>query len=309
MKANLEIDPNFRREITRRDPLAKEWLEYLPETLEQLMTRGWIRSIDGPPAFGKTSLVIPVMSSSGPAALKLVSPAGDIEAEERALKLFADGPIVRLFDASIPERALLLERLDGATSIREMSPESSVTIAGEIAAILANVVAPDAIPSLASDALGWVYGIGEQHRLAETFGRQVPDAQIKAVEAAIRALSHDQTNTITHGDLSLENILLSSARGWLAIDPLLVRGPVINEAHTVIRSLLPQILESEHPETLLRNFTRRFCDAAGADYESAQRLSLARYVASYYWEAQNKGDPANIERLRRASQLTFDILY
>lgn len=38
--------------------------------------------------------------------------------------------------------------------------------------------------------------------------------------------------------------------------------------------------------------------AAGVEVGLAHRLSLARFLASYYWEAQHGGDPGNVENLR-----------
>ncbi|MFT4167019.1 MAG: hypothetical protein QM650_17415 [Microlunatus sp.] len=72
----------------------------------------------------------------------------------------------------------------------------------------------------------------------------------------------------------------------------------------MIRSHLPTLLSSGSPSSLLREWTAEFCDAAGVEVDQVQRISLARYLASYYWEAQNSGDPDNVENLRRGLLLT-----
>lgn len=91
---------------------------------------------------------------------------------------------------------------------------------------------------------------------------------------------------------------------WVAIDPNLTAGTVATEAHTVIRSHLPVLLASESPSGLLRDWTTRFSDAAGVEVGQAQQISLARYLASYYWEAQHGGDPDDVENLRLGMFLT-----
>lgn len=307
MSVPITIPSEFQEEIIRRNKQSQDWIDQLPETLETL-SRKWALSWNDRPAFGRTGLVVPVDTSFGQAALKLISPAGNVKEEARALNLFAGKAIVHLLNVALPERALLLERLDSSRSIHTLPPEVAVTIAGEIANNLATAVAPIDIPSLTRNAQGWEFGIREQHERARSQGAQVPEQQLEGAVEAILALTKDTTDTMTHGDLSLDNIMKSSTGAWVAIDPQLTSGPIIHEAHTVVRSLLPLVLASDTPQMLMADLTMRFCNASGADYEGAQRLSLARYVASYYWESQNNGDPANISRLRRAADLTFRIL-
>lgn len=307
MANHFLITPEFQREITRRNPSAAEWLNTLPATFSELCGR-WGMSPNGAPSFGRTGIAVPVTGTFGDAIIKLVSPASDIESEARALTLLNKAAVVPLLNESIPDRALLLTRLKGTLADANMSLAESATIAGEIAASIATTPAPDDVPTLASGANGWLHGFREQHERALAAGMQVPTNQFEAAQEAIRSLASDDSASMTHGDLSLDNIMQSSTGAWLAIDPLLLAGTVGNEAHTVVRSMLPIILESEQPGQLLHQLTHRFCDAAGTEYETAQRISLARYVASYYWEAQNDGDPANVARLKHAASLTLELL-
>ncbi len=253
-------------------------------------------------------MVVPVVGARGPAVLKLVSPVGRVEAEARALSVLAGRGAVSLLAVSVDDRALLLDRIDGPSLAGLDDPHEAVGLAGEVAARVAGVPAPDDAPKLAALAATWLRELRAQHVKAQEAGVPVPEELSCAAIDVIEALTGDTTDTLTHGDLSLENIMRSAAGRWLAIDPLLLCGPVAYEAHTVVRSLLPRIVASERPAALLRELTRRFCDTAHADYEQSQLLSLARSVASYYWEAQHHGNPANVERLRRLSMLTGRML-
>ena len=135
-------------------------------------------------------------------------------------------------------------------------------------------------------------------------GVAVPEELFTLVLTIVGELGNDTTRTLTHGDLSLSNIMRASPDRWVAIDPYLLAGTAANEAHTVIRSHLPAILASRSPGSLLRGWTAGFSDAAGVEVGQAQRISLARYLASYYWEAQHGGDAGNVENLRLAVFLT-----
>lgn len=307
MNQPLEISQEFKAEITRRSQSAADWIDRLPDTFNETCQR-WRLHIDGSPMYGKTSMVIPVIASGQEAVLKLVSPVVDMASEARALRLFAGTSIVEMLDASEVESAILLERLEDTSLMQVETPEYAVAIAGEIASSIGAVNAPAGVQSLAADASGWLIGIQQQHQQACESGTNVGDEQFSAVLEIIDSMRSFDTKTMTHGDLSMENILKSDSKGRVAIDPLLVCGPITNEAHTVIRSFLPQILDSDTPGTFLDNLTRRFCEAAAADFEQARRISFARYVASYYWESQNGGNLANVRRLRQACDLTYQEL-
>lgn len=301
------IDLRFRAEIIRRDPSAEEWLRALPENFQAIASR-WGLSLDGAPSYGKTSIVLPVSHEGRPAVLKLVSTVVNIESEARALNLFAGNAMVKIFESSIPDRALLLDRLAGPMLTHHTDPTTAVEIAGCIASQLGSVKASPDIPKLAMQAVGWSEGIRQQHELANEVGNAVPDEIYRAARSIIKGLANDTSINLTHGDLSLENIMRASNGTWVAIDPLLICGTIANEAHTVIRSLLPLILDADSPSQLLGDLMKKFCNAAGIDYSLAQRISLARYVASYYWEAQNNGDATNIDRLRQAANLTYQLI-
>jgi streptomycin 6-kinase len=301
------IDPEFRSEIVRRTPSAAECLDQLPGRFQNLVSR-WHLSLDGSPKYGKTSIVLPVARPNRPSALKLVSPTGDIESEARTLQLFAGTATVQLLDISIPDRALLLDRLPGPMFVDHTDSPKAVEIAGGIAGQLGAVELPPDVPKLATQAIGWPMGLHQQHELANEMGIAMPDEIYQAARRIFTDLACDPSTNLTPGDLSLEIIMRASDEAWVAIDPLFICGTIANEAHTVVRSLLPLIMDSDSPGRLMADHTRRFCDAAGTDYATAQQLSLARYIASYYWEVQNYGDSSNIDRLRKGTMLTWQLI-
>ena len=213
---------------------------------------------------------------------------------------------VRLLKADLGRQALLLEWLEGPTLAAEPDYAKAIGMAGAVARQLARTCGPDDVRTLSTGAVGWIELLHQQHAMALHHGSAAPENLFDLVVAIVRELGTDTTRTLTHGDLSLSNIMRAGPDRWVAIDPYFVAGTAANEAHTVIRSQLPVLLASRSPSRLLRDWTARFSDGAAVDAGQAQRISLARYLASYYWEAQHGGDPSNVENLRLGLFLTAD---
>lgn len=299
----FEIPARLQEEVRRRDPEADVWLTDLPTIWRDVSAR-WHLDIAGEPAAGAVSLVVPVRRTRGLAALKLVSPTVDASKEAAALQAFNGNGAVRLLGADLDRQALLLEWLEGPTLAAHPDPAEAIGIAGGVARQLAGTPAPADAPTLSGDAVGWMELLHRQHSIALDRGEAAPEDLFALVVEIVRQLASDSAPTLTHGDLSLSNIMRAGGDRWVAIDPCFIAGTVANEAHTVIRSHLPALLSSESPGGLLREWTAGFCDAAGVEMDQAQRISLARYLGSYYWEVQHGGDPVNVENLRRALFLT-----
>jgi streptomycin 6-kinase len=303
--SSIKIPDGLQAEVRRRDPGADAWLTELPAIWRQ-MSAGWGLSIAGEPSIGSVSLVVPVRRSNGLAALKLISPAIDASREAAALMAFDGHGAVRLLDADLTRQALLLEWLEGPTLAAEPDIAEAISTAGALARQLACTPAPDGAPTLRGDASGWIELLHQQHSMALHRGSAAPEDLFALVVTIVHELGNDTTTTLTHGDLSLSNIMRASPGRWVAIDPYFIAGTVANEAHTVMRSQLPALLATANPSALLRDWTAGFSDAAGVDVDQAQRISLARYLASYYWEAENGGDPGSVENLRLGLFLTAD---
>jgi streptomycin 6-kinase len=296
-----DLDPAFRAQVLRRAPGAEGWLEGLPQLWSRL-SRRWGLAVAGAADTGATSVVLPVEEyrSGRRAALKLVSPVASAGDEAAALIAFDGRGAVALRDVDVDAQALLLEWLEGPSLQDEPDRSCAMRIAGGIAAELATAVAPPGAPSLAVQAIEWLRQLRHQHDVARRTGTALPDARFGLAAEVVSQLAEDRAAGLTHGDLSLSNIRRGE-RGWVAVDPSLVAGTAAYEAHTVVRSHLAEIVASDDPVALAARWTREFTAAAGVDHREAWELSYARFVASYYWESQNQGDPITVERLRRGA--------
>lgn len=304
MTSQLQVLGAFRRRLLHQDRSTAPWLEGIPQHAAQMLER-WDLEADGEAMYGGTSIVLPVRTGDGdPAALKLVSPLASAEAEAIALRALADHGVVGLLRAGADENALLIEHLPGPTLMEHRDLVAAARRAGEVAARIAAVPAPSDAPRLAGSAQAWAEAFQAQHARAVTDGLPIPSGAGERAAEIIDGLAADTSRTLTHGDLSLENVLRRGDGEWVAIDPALLCGPVENEAHTVVRSVLAPVLEGPRPREAIRDVVEAFCEAAGADADRAEEISFARAVASWFWEAQHAGRTDDIERLRRLVELT-----
>ena len=301
----LLVPEALRYEVLRRIPdSGATWLDELPALATDLCRR-WRLTIDGSPGHGATSIVVPVIASTGRSALKLISPWIDAAAERTALEAFGGDGAVRLLEADDSANALLIEWLPGPSLITEPDRTAAMRIAGELAGRLGRTPAPSGVVrSLASGAAAWRRELLTQHQTAEDTGTAFADDIFALALAAVDELATDRTSTLTHGDLSLDNILAAGPGRWVAIDPMLLVGTPAHDVHTIVRSHLADVITDPDPAGTLVAWTREACRAAGTDPAPTHRLSLARYVASAYWEDQNEGDPAIVLRLRAATMIT-----
>lgn len=303
MTQQLQIPDAFRRRLLHQDRTTASWLDGAPD-LSRSMCRRWDLEADGPPLFGGTSIVLPVRTAGGdPAALKLISPLVDAALEVKALTALAGHGVVPLLRADQEDNALLLERLDGPTLLELSDPLAAARIAGEVAVRIAAVPAPSDAPRLAETSRAWGQSFQAQHARAVADGLPIPAGAGERAAEIIDDLAEDSSSTLTHGDLSFANVLRRGEDDWVAIDPGWLCGPFENEAHTVVRSVLPDLLGAPDPRAGMRAVVEAFCESAEADVERAGTLSYARFVASYFWEAQHAGRADDIEHLRRAIEL------
>lgn len=293
-----DLDSGFRAQVLRRSPDARAWLDGLPRVWAQLSQRWGLDAVDEART-GMTSIVIPVQErrSGRRVVVKLVSPAASAEDEATALRAFNGQGAVALLNADNDSQTLLLEWLDGSPLSQMSDRDRAMRIAGEITGQLTTVAAPSNAPTLAAQATAWLGHLHHQHETAHGAGNALPNEVFDLAVGVVNGLASQPAPNLTHGDLSLFNILYSS-RGWVAIDPLLVAGCGEWEAHTVVRTHLPEIVSAQQPAAAVERWTRQFTEAAELDHGWAISLSFARFVGSYYWESQNGGDPENIRALR-----------
>lgn len=198
-------------------PEREAWLRRLPEVVEALVNR-WSLKVGAPFANGEGSCawVAPVRRSDGsPAVLKLGMPHMEAEHEIDGLRFWQGDPTVMLFEADEALNAMLLERCEPGTHLRNLpEPEQDQILAGLLRRVWRPVPALHPFRPLARMTDHW-------SSLALATQRRWKDP---ALVADGLALFHElprnaPVHVLLATDLHAGNVLRARREPWLVIDP------------------------------------------------------------------------------------------
>lgn len=255
------------------------WLDRLPRLVDELLDE-WELVVDGEPMCGFCSVVVPVRTAAGEAAVLKVGFDGDDEGEFEALMLQRAGGrgMVRLLRADPGRHALLLERVHA----RDLSTVGD-TEACEIVAGLYPVIhrpAPPQLRTVTSYVARWVAALGTLPRDAP-----VPRRLVEQAVSLARDLVADPASvgTTVHGDLHQHNVLAADREPWLVIDP----KPMSGDPHYELAPMLwNRWMESAARGSERDQVRRRFLtlvDAAWLDDDRARDWAIVRMVLNASW--------------------------
>ncbi|WP_082046450.1 aminoglycoside phosphotransferase family protein [Arthrobacter sp. L77] len=237
---------------------------------------------------GRCAVVVPVLrrdSDAPPAVLKLSIPHDEALPEPDALELWDGTGAVRLLSASRPEYALLLQRLDGDHSLRDVPLDETPAPWGEVLRRLclrAGTSAPwAAFPHLASEAEQWTDTLPAQwDELGEPFPRWLMEAALEVCQSRGVIGRRSERDVLVHTDLHYDNLLPTSPNrlgDFVAIDP----KPVLGDAEYAVAPMLwnrLDELDAGDPAGHLQAHCRALAEAAGLDAELARGWTVVREV-------------------------------
>lgn len=264
-----------------RGPEWATWVAGLPALSRDLL-EAWDLETDGWPMHGYCSLVVPVRTGDGEAAVLKVTFDGDDESEHEHLALgrWRGEGAVRLLRADPGRRALLLERLheEDLTGMADLD-------ACEVVAALyprLHVPAPPQLRPVTAYVERWSAALARMPRNAP-----VPRRMVEQALSLTRDLVADPASTgvIVHGDLHYLNVLAADREPWLAIDP----KPMSGDPHFELAPMLWNRMD-ELGSAVRTGVRRRFhalVDAAGLDEARARGWVVLRMVLNAHWTVED----------------------
>jgi streptomycin 6-kinase len=219
-------EPFAVQTVEREQQAGREWLDRLPDLVEQLL-RAWNLTLAGPPVAGNVGLVWEVRRADGTAAMLKVSwRDAETRNEAEALRRWDGQGAARLIEASGAAGALLLERLDAGTSLTSVPMGTAIEVAAELLSLL-HVPKWSGSEWSGSEWSGSEWsGMDDALELeshapepGETYREPIRELR-PDVERAFRSAPH----VLLHGDFHYENVLRSGT-SWKAIDPKPSHGP------------------------------------------------------------------------------------
>jgi streptomycin 6-kinase len=255
------------------------WLEQLPALLEQACRR-W-ELTPGEPFLLSFNYVTAAQRADGSeAALKIGVPNFELASEIHALQWFGGDGVCRVLEADPAAGMLLLERLRPGEMLTSLKDDEQRTRIG--AEVMARVrrPAPEGMPFIRLE--DW---FGELRKLRPRFGGGTgyfPRRLVEHVEATLPGLLEARPPMLIHGDLHHFNIL-SSSRGWLAIDP---KGVVGNPEYEVGPFLINPWGEYVDDPGAVRMIGRRIAilsEVLGYERERIRDWGVCHAVLSAFW--------------------------
>lgn len=277
----LTIPPTLDRQRSLGPDWAA-WLDRLPALADEVLTE-WELRLDGAAVHGFCSLVLPVRTPRGIAAvLKLHTDADAEESdhEHLALQRWRGRGAVRLLRADPGRRALLLERLESTDLADHWEEEACAIVAGLYRQLH---VAP--MPQLREQATyvrRWAGALA-----ADAKAVPVPRRLVEQALALAGELCAEPATAVLHGDLHYENVLLGERGGdptWLAIDPKPTNGDPHYELEPMLRNRFEEY--GDGAGSVRAGIRRRFhllVDTAGLDEARARDWVVVRSIVHAHW--------------------------
>ncbi|MEU6641707.1 aminoglycoside phosphotransferase family protein [Saccharomonospora sp. NPDC046836] len=215
---NIDIPPALAAAYSKHSgATGRAWIAALPRLAADFLDR-WDLRLDGPPAHGMASLVLPVRRADDtPAALKLQAVSEDNAATSVGLRVWNGNGVVRLLDHDPDTGTMLLERLDAARPLSSLPDDNAaLQILAELLARLVAVPAPEGIRHLADIAAAM---LDQVPRAVPALRNPAEQQLVRTCASAVAELITEPGDRLLHWDLHYDNILAGHREPWLAIDP------------------------------------------------------------------------------------------
>jgi streptomycin 6-kinase len=257
--------------MARRGPDWAAWVDGLPALVRGLYDE-WELRPDGWMMHGYCALVVPVVTGTGSRAmLKVAFPDVESEHEHLALSHWGGRGAVPLLRADPSRRAMLLEALRDV-SLREAWDLEACTAVGELYGRL-HIPAFNQLRRLSDVVEAAGDAMASLPRSAPLPRRLVEQAVSLSRDFAVDRATN---GTLVHTDLHYDNVLLSEAGDWLAIDP----KPLSGDPHHEVAPMLWNRFEELAGD--VRNGVRRrfhtIVDTAGLDEDRARDWVVVRML-------------------------------
>jgi streptomycin 6-kinase len=270
------------------------WLERLPGLLAGACRRWDL--VPGEPFLLSFNYVTAVRRADGSqAVLKIGVPNHELSSEIHTLQWCNGDGICRVLEADAAAGMLLLERLQPGEMLTSLKDDEQMTRIG--AQVMARVrrPAPEGVPLIRLE--DW---FGELRTLRPRFDGGTgpfPKRLVEHVEATLPGLLAARPPLLIHGDLHHFNIL-SSTRGWLAIDP---KGVVGNPEYEVGPFLInPWGKYANHPGAvqLIERRIAILAEVLGYEREHVRDWGACHAVLSAFWDMAPDGTTGGERTLR-----------
>jgi streptomycin 6-kinase len=282
----LDLPPTFVRNVTTSFPSGASWLGSLPGLLDQAAMR-WELTLGEPFLLSYNYVCAATRSDGTSTVLKIGVPNRELTSEINTLRVYNGQGACRLLEADAEKGMLLLERLQPGTMLATLENDDQAT---EIAAHVMRAIqrpVPDQDGFLS--LRGWFDELRNVRTLFNGGTGPFPAKTFETAEGLIHDLfAEDHPQVLLHGDFHHYNIL-SSARGWLAIDPKGVAGPAEYEVGPLLINPYHVILEETEAVRRTQRRIASLSERLGFERQRLRAWAICHSVLSSYWDMAEDG--------------------
>lgn len=287
----MKLPPGFIKTIQSTfGDKAREWLSQLPELIADASERWGLSNIKPVPNLSYNFVAFAKRGAED-VVLKIGVPNRELVSEMAALRLFNGEGVCQLLECDEEGGMSLLERLKPGTMLSEMEDDDGRThIAIDV---MENLIlrGGGAVPPLQNKFINlsdWFDGL---KKIRPRFGGGTgpfPKKILGRVETSLPQLFDEEARLI-HGDFHHHNVLLSE-RGWLAIDPKGVIGPVGYEIGPLMLNPWIKPMDGSRFEVRTKRRVDIIHERLGRAREVIIEWALAHAVLSAWWDFQDAMD-------------------
>lgn len=272
-------------ELERRRGLGQPWVTWLDGlvALHRDLLDSWELAPDGPPMHGYCSVVVPVLTVDGTAAvLKMGITDEESEHEHLALRAWDGDGAVRLLRADPRRGALLLERLGPG----DLGVLDDLTACEVVAGLYGRLHRP-ALPqlrTLTSYVDRWLTALAEL-----SVDAPLPRRLVEQALGLGRALTTDPASVgvLVHGDFHGANVLAADREPWLAIDPKPMSGDPHYEPAPLLWNRWDDLVAAGDVRTAIRRRFHTVVDTADLREDRARDWVVVRMVLNAHWAIED----------------------
>jgi streptomycin 6-kinase len=261
---------------------ALRWFDALPALLEDCERR-WDLRLDEPFALSYSYVAAATRGDGTQVVVKAGVPNEELRWQIDALRAFAGDAAVRLLNADPDAGVVLLERISPGTILKDLEDDDEATVIAARIMVALRREPPDGhnCPTLGD---WWKKAARDLQRRYGGGTGPLPAGLVARAEATF-AHGAASDAILLHGDVHHENILLDSARGWLAIDPQGVIGEPAYETGTFVRN---QLVHRADAARVLARRVDLLAENLSMDRGRIIEWALAHCVMSACWSLESQ---------------------
>lgn len=267
---------------------GRDWLSRLPLLIEEASARWGLGDIQPVTNLSYNFAALassPLSMGAGSVVLKIGVPNQELTSEMNALKLFNGEGACRLLDCDEEKGFLLIERLEPGMMLADLDDDDERThIALDVMQTLWKPFPADREKDFIR-LEDWLDGLKEIRPKFNGGTGPIPKELLERVESSLPDLFADEDIQLMHGDFHHYNIL-SSARGWLAIDPKGVIGPAGYEIGPFMLNPWIKPMDGINFKVQTERRVGVIKERTGWAREKITGWSLVHSVLSAYWDLE-----------------------